>query len=221
MEWLHLIVDFVLHIDVHLQELFTTYGIWVYGILFLIIFSETGFVVTPFLPGDSLLFAAGALVAATQGTPESMDIHVLVLLLITAAVTGNILNYAVGHFFGEKLFQNPNSKIFRKDQLDKTHAFFEKHGGKTIIITRFIPIIRTFSPFVAGMGAMTYKRFMAFNLIGGALWVMSLAYAGFEFGQQEFVRKNFTLLMMGIIVVSLLPMVIHAIRAKFAPQSKA
>jgi membrane-associated protein len=139
-------------------------------------------------------------VAATQGTPESMDIHVLVLLLITAAVTGNILNYAVGHFFGERLFQNPDSKVFRKDQLDKTHAFFEKHGGKTIIITRFIPIIRTFAPFVAGMGAMTYKRFMVFNLIGGGVWVMSFAYAGFEFGQQEFVRKNFTMLMMGIMV---------------------
>ncbi len=220
MELLYQAIDFVLHIDGHLLRLFTTYGIWVYGILFLIIFSETGFVVTPFLPGDSLLFAAGALVAATQGTPESMDIHVLVLLLVTAAVTGNILNYAIGHFFGERLFQNPNSKVFRKDQLDKTHAFFEKHGGKTIIITRFIPIIRTFAPFVAGMGAMTYKRFMVFNLIGGCVWVMSFAYAGFEFGQQEFVRKNFTMLMMGIIVVSLLPMVFHAVKAKLAAPAK-
>lgn len=220
MELLYQAIDFVLHIDGHLLKLFTTYGIWVYGILFLIIFSETGFVVTPFLPGDSLLFAAGALVAATQGTPESMDIHLLVLLLITAAVTGNILNYTIGHFFGERLFQNPNSKIFRKDQLDKTHAFFEKHGGKTIIITRFIPIIRTFAPFVAGMGAMTYKRFMVFNVLGGCVWVMSFAYAGFEFGQQEFVRKNFTMLMMGIIVISLLPMVIHAVKAKLASSAK-
>lgn len=221
MDWLHLIVDFVLHIDVHLQELFTTYGLWVYGILFLIIFSETGFVVTPFLPGDSLLFAAGALVATTQGSPDSMNINMLVLLLIAAAVSGNILNYTIGHLFGEKLFQNPNSKVFRKDYLDKTHAFFERHGGKTIIITRFLPIIRTFAPFVAGMGAMTYKRFMAFNLVGGSLWVMSFAYAGFEFGQQEFVRKNFTMLMMGIIVVSLLPMIIQAIRVKCAAQPKA
>ena len=220
MEWLYLIVDFVLHIDVHLQELFTTYGIWVYGILFLIIFSETGFVVTPFLPGDSLLFAAGALVAATQGSPESMNIHMLVLLLIVAAVGGNIVNYTVGHLFGEKLFQNPNSKVFRKDHLEKTHAFFEKHGGKTIIITRFIPIIRTFAPFVAGMGAMTYKRFMAFNLIGGVLWVASFAYVGYEFGQQEFVKKNFTMLMMGIIVVSLLPMVIQAVKVKLAATAK-
>ena len=220
MEWLHLVIDFVLHIDVHLQQLFTTYGIWVYGILFLIIFSETGFVVTPFLPGDSLLFAAGALVAATQGPPESMNIHMLVLLLIVAAVGGNIVNYTVGHLFGEKLFQNPNSKVFRKDHLEKTHAFFEKHGGKTIIITRFIPIIRTFAPFVAGMGAMTYKRFMAFNLIGGVLWVASFAYVGYEFGQQEFVKKNFTMLMMGIIVVSLLPMVIQAVKVKLAATAK-
>nr|WP_321241653.1 DedA family protein [uncultured Tolumonas sp.] len=220
MDWLHLVVDFVLHIDVHLQELFTTYGIWVYGILFLIIFSETGFVVTPFLPGDSLLFAAGALVAATQSSANAMDIHVLVALLMTAAVTGNILNYTIGHFFGVKLFQNPNSKVFRKDYLDKTHAFFEQHGGKTIIITRFVPIIRTFAPFVAGMGAMTYKRFMAFNLVGGALWVMSFAYTGYKFGELEFVKKNFTMLMMGIIVISLLPMVIHAIRAKLASPAK-
>lgn len=216
MDWLHLIVDFVLHIDVHLQELFTTYGIWVYAILFIIIFSETGFVVTPFLPGDSLLFAAGALVATTQGSPESMNIHTLVLLLLTAAVTGNILNYTIGHLFGDKLFTNPNSKVFRKDHLDKTHAFFEKHGGKTIIITRFLPIVRTFAPFVAGMGAMTYKRFMMFNLVGGACWVFSFAYAGYMFGELEFVKKNFTMLMMGIIVISLLPMIIQAVRVKLA-----
>lgn len=216
MDWLHLIVDFVLHIDVHLQELFTTYGLWVYGILFIIIFSETGFVVTPFLPGDSLLFAAGALVATTQDVPDAMNIHTLVLLLLSAAVLGNILNYTIGHFFGDKLFTNPHSKIFRKDHLDKTHAFFEKHGGKTIIITRFLPIIRTFAPFVAGMGAMTYKRFMVFNFVGGATWVLSFAYAGYWFGELEFVKKNFTMLMMGIIVISLLPMFIQAVRMKLA-----
>jgi membrane-associated protein len=149
-----------------------------------------------------------------------MDIHVLVALLMVAAITGNILNYTIGHFFGIKLFQNPNSKIFRKDYLDKTHAFFEQHGGKTIIITRFVPIIRTFAPFVAGMGAMTYKRFMAFNLVGGALWVMSFAYTGYKFGELEFVKKNFTMLMMGIIVISLLPMVIHAVKAKLASSAK-
>ena len=214
MEWLHLIVDFVLHIDVYLQELFTTYGIWVYGILFLIIFSETGFVVTPFLPGDSLLFAAGALVAATQGTPESMDIHVLVLLLITAAVTGNILNYAVGHFFGEKLFQNPNSKIFRKDQLDKTHAFFEKHGGKTIIFARFVPFARTFAPFVAGAGNMNYKFFLSFNVIGAICWVGSFITLGYLFGNMPIVKDNFTHLIFGIIILSVLPGIIGFIRQK-------
>lgn len=215
MDWIHLAVSFVLHIDVHLQELFTTYGIWVYGILFLIIFSETGFVVTPFLPGDSLLFAAGALVSATQGTPNAMDIHMLVGLLVAAAFLGNILNYTIGHFFGAKLFNNPHSKIFRKDHLDKTHAFFDKHGGITIIITRFMPIIRTFAPFVAGMGAMTYPRFMLFNLIGALLWVLSFTYVGFFFGELPFIKTNFTALMMGIIVISLLPMIIQALRMRF------
>jgi membrane-associated protein len=216
MDWIHLAVSFVLHIDVHLQELFTTYGVWVYAILFLIIFSETGFVVTPFLPGDSLLFAAGALVSATQGTPNAMDVHVLVGLLVAAAFLGNILNYTIGHFFGAKLFNNPHSKIFRKDHLDKTHAFFDKHGGITIIITRFMPIIRTFAPFVAGMGAMTYPRFMLFNLIGALLWVLSFTYVGFFFGELPFIKTNFTALMMGIIVISLLPMIIQALRMRFA-----
>lgn len=216
MDWIHLAVSFVLHIDVHLQELFTTYGVWVYAILFLIIFSETGFVVTPFLPGDSLLFAAGALVSATQGTPNAMDVHVLVGLLVAAAFLGNVLNYTIGHFFGAKLFNNPHSKIFRKDHLDKTHAFFDKHGGITIIITRFMPIIRTFAPFVAGMGAMTYPRFMLFNLIGALLWVLSFTYVGFFFGELPFIKTNFTALMMGIIVISLLPMIIQALRMRFA-----
>ncbi len=203
MDLLTLIVDFILHVDVHLQELMNNYGLWVYGILFLIIFSETGLVVTPFLPGDSLLFAAGAL---TVGS--AMDVNVLALLLIVAAVLGNITNYTIGHFFGAKLFNNPDSKIFRRDYLDKTHAFFDKHGGKTIIITRFLPIVRTFAPFVAGMGAMTYKRFMAFNIVGGILWVCSFVYAGYLFGNMPIVRQNFTLLVMGIIVFSILPIVI-------------
>ena len=207
MDLLTLIVDFILHVDVHLQELMNNYGLWVYGILFLIIFSETGLVVTPFLPGDSLLFAAGAL---TVGS--AMDVNVLALLLIVAAVLGNITNYTIGHFFGAKLFNNPDSKIFRRDYLDKTHAFFDKHGGKTIIITRFLPIVRTFAPFVAGMGAMTYKRFMAFNIVGGILWVCSFVYAGYLFGNMPIVRQNFTLLIMGIIVFSILPIVIETVR---------
>ena len=216
MDLLTLIVDFILHVDVHLQELMNNYGLWVYGILFLIIFSETGLVVTPFLPGDSLLFAAGAL---TVGS--AMDVNVLALLLIVAAVLGNITNYTIGHFFGAKLFNNPDSKIFRRDYLDKTHLFFDKHGGKTIIITRFLPIVRTFAPFVAGMGAMTYKRFMAFNIVGGILWVCSFVYAGYLFGNMPIVRQNFTLLVMGIIVFSILPIVIETVRHRLKRSAEA
>ena len=216
MDLLTLIVDFILHVDVHLQELMNNYGLWVYGILFLIIFSETGLVVTPFLPGDSLLFAAGAL---TVGS--AMDVNVLALLLIVAAVLGNITNYTIGHFFGAKLFNNPDSKIFRRDYLDKTHAFFDKHGGKTIIITRFLPIVRTFAPFVAGMGAMTYKRFMAFNLVGGVLWVCSFIYAGYLFGNMPIIRKNFTMLVMGIIVFSILPIIIETVRHRLKRSAEA
>ena len=216
MDLLTLIVDFILHVDVHLQELMNNYGLWVYGILFLIIFSETGLVVTPFLPGDSLLFAAGAL---TVGS--AMDVNILALVLIVAAVLGNITNYTIGHFFGAKLFNNPDSKIFRRDYLDKTHAFFDKHGGKTIIITRFLPIVRTFAPFVAGMGAMTYKRFMAFNIVGGILWVCSFVYAGYLFGNMPIVRQNFTLLVMGIIVFSILPIVIETVRHRLKRSAEA
>ena len=153
------------------------------------------------------MFAAGAL---TVGT--ALDVNLLAGALIVAAVLGNITNYTIGHFFGERLFQNPNSRVFRRDHLDKTHAFFAKHGGKTIIMTRFLPIVRTFAPFVAGMGAMTYKRFMAFNFIGGFLWVVSFVYAGHFFGNLPVVRKNFTMLIIGIIVISLLPLLIEGIR---------
>ncbi len=209
MDLLTLIVDFILHVDIHLQALMNDYGLWVYAILFLIIFCETGLVVTPFLPGDSLLFAAGAL---TVGT--ALDVNLLAGTLVVAAVLGNITNYTIGHFFGERLFQNPNSRVFRRDHLDKTHAFFAKHGGKTIIMTRFLPIVRTFAPFVAGMGAMTYKRFMAFNFVGGFLWVVSFVYAGHFFGNLPVVRKNFTMLIMGIIVISVLPIVIGGVRQR-------
>ena len=209
MDLLTLIVDFILHVDIHLQALMNDYGLWVYAILFLIIFCETGLVVTPFLPGDSLLFAAGAL---TVGT--ALDVNLLAGTLVVAAVLGNITNYTIGHFFGERLFQNPNSRVFRRDHLDKTHAFFAKHGGKTIIMTRFLPIVRTFAPFVAGTGAMTYKRFMAFNFVGGFLWVVSFVYAGHFFGNLPVVRKNFTMLIMGIIVISVLPIVIGGVRQR-------
>ena len=202
-------IDFILHVDVHLKVLFENYGVWVYAILFLIIFCETGLVVTPFLPGDSLLFAAGAL---TVGT--ALDVNLLAGTLILAAVLGNLTNYTIGHFFGERLFQNPNSRIFRRDHLDKTQDFFAKHGGKTIIMTRFLPIVRTFAPFVAGMGAMTYQRFLAFNFIGGLLWVASFVYAGHFFGNLPAIRQNFTLLIVGIIIISVLPIVIGGVRQR-------
>ncbi|MFC3913632.1 DedA family protein [Pseudaeromonas sharmana] len=207
MDQLALIVDFVLHVNVHLQSLMNNYGLWVYAILFLIIFCETGLVVTPFLPGDSLLFAAGAL---TVGT--ALDVHTLAILLVTAAVLGNLTNYTIGHFFGERLYRNPDSKIFRRDHLAKTQNFFAKHGGKTVIITRFLPILRTVAPFVAGMGAMHYKRFMVFNFVGGLLWVTSFLYAGHFFGNMPAVKQNFSILMIGIIVISLLPMLIGTVR---------
>ncbi|EGF10949.1 DedA family membrane protein [Neisseria bacilliformis ATCC BAA-1200] len=205
------LIDFVLHVDVHLAELAAQYGAWIYGLLFLIVFCETGLVVTPFLPGDSLLFAAGG-IAAVGG----MDIHLMMLLLFAAAVLGDAVNFAVGKYFGAKLFANPDSKIFRQSHLAKTHAFYEKYGGKTIIIARFVPIVRTFAPFVAGMADMHYGRFIRYNIIGAALWVMLFSYAGYFFANTEIVRKNMSLVLAGIIAVSLLPMAVEIIRAKRA-----
>ncbi len=212
MEFIYLIVDFILHIDVHLSELFSQYGLWLYGILFLIIFCETGLVVTPFLPGDSLLFATGALVAMSVGS--GLDINVMALVVISAAILGNIVNYTIGRFFGKQLFRNPHSKIFRRDYLDKAHTFYEKHGGVAIIMTRFVPIIRTFAPFVAGMSGMKYPKFIAYNIIGALLWVGIFLYAGYYFGNQPIVRKNFTLLIMAILVVSVLPIVYEFWKAR-------
>ena len=205
------LIDFILHIDKHLIEIVQDYHTWAYAILFMIIFCETGLVVTPFLPGDSLLFVAGA-ITALPGIP--LEINVLVLILFVAAVLGDSCNYAIGHFFGKKLFSNPNSKIFKQSHLEKTHAFFEKYGGKTIIIARFVPIVRTFAPFVGGMGKMHYYYFMMYNLIGGAFWVAIFCYAGYFFGDLPFVQKNLKLLIVAIICVSLLPAVIEFVRAK-------
>ena len=211
MDILHFFVDFVLHIDVHLAELVQNYGVWIYGILFVIIFCETGLVVTPFLPGDSLLFVAGTLAALGE---NHINVHLMVLLLIAAAVLGDASNYFIGKFFGEKLFSNPDSKIFKQAYLDKTHQFYEKHGGKTIIIARFVPIVRTFAPFVAGMGKMTYAHFFSFNVIGGALWVPLFMYAGYFVGENEFVKRNLSLLIIVIIFVSLLPGIFEIVRQK-------
>jgi membrane-associated protein len=214
MDLMLFLLDFILHVDVHLKEPFENYGVWVYLILFMIIFCETGLVVTPFLPGDSLLFAAGALTVGSV-----LDVHTLAVVLVAAAVLGNMVNYTMGHFFGAALFRNPHSLIFRRDYLEKTQQFYARHGGKTIIMTRFLPIVRTFAPFVAGMGAMTYPRFLAFNLVGGLLWVVSFVYAGHFFGNLPLVRHNFTLLIMGIIAISLLPMVIGVVKTKLAKPS--
>lgn len=196
-------VDILLHLDRHLAALVTQYGPWIYAILFFIIFAETGFVVTPFLPGDSLLFVAGAL-AALGG----MDLATLLATLATAAVLGNQVNYHIGRFIGPRVFHWENSRFFNRAALEKTHAFYEKHGGKTVVISRFLPVFRTFAPFVAGVGAMGYLRFTGFNLTGALLWVGSLTLAGFWFGNVPWIRDNLTVVIVGIIVVSLLPVFI-------------
>ncbi|MDI6536451.1 DedA family protein [Pantoea ananatis] len=206
MEFIHFVVDFILHIDVHLAELVAQYGIWIYAILFLILFCETGLVVTPFLPGDSLLFVAGAL-AALPG--NDLNVHLMVALLVIAAILGDAVNYTIGKLFGERMFSNPNSKIFRRSYLDKTHAFYARHGGKTIILARFVPIVRTFAPFVAGMGHMSYRHFALFNVAGALAWVLLFSYAGYLFGDLPVVQENLKLLILGIIVVSILPGVIE------------
>lgn len=213
MEFISFIIDFILHIDVHLAELVAEYGVWVYGILFLILFCETGLVVTPFLPGDSLLFVAGALAALPS---NDLNVHVMVLLMIIAAIVGDAVNYTIGRIFGEKLFKNPDSKIFRRSYLDKTHQFYEKHGGKAIILARFVPIVRTFAPFVAGMGKMSYRHFAFYNVTGALLWVLLFTYAGYLFGDLPIVQKNLKLLIVAIIFISILPGVIEIIRHRRA-----
>ena len=211
MEFFSFIIDFILHIDQHLTELAAQYGVWIYAILFLIIFCETGLVVTPFLPGDSLLFAAGGIAALGE-----MNIHLMVALLLAAAILGDAVNFAIGKYFGARLFANPDSKIFRRAYLDKTHAFYEKHGGKTIIIARFVPIVRTFAPFVAGMGNMHYGRFIRYNIIGAILWVVLFSYAGYFFANIPLVKNNLALVLAAIIVISVLPGVIEVVRARRA-----
>ncbi|MFK3694336.1 DedA family protein [Serratia bockelmannii] len=213
MDIIKFIIDFILHIDVHLAELVAQYGMWVYSILFLILFCETGLVVTPFLPGDSLLFVAGALAALPT---NDLNVHTMVALMAVAAIIGDAVNYTIGRLFGEKLFSNPNSKIFRRSYLDKTHQFYEKHGGKTIILARFVPIVRTFAPFVAGMGHMSYRHFAAYNVIGALVWVLLFTYAGYLFGDLPVVQENLKLLIVGIIIVSILPGVIEIWRHKRA-----
>ncbi|EOC0057360.1 DedA family protein [Cronobacter turicensis] len=213
MDIIRFLIDFILHIDVHLAELVAQYGIWVYAILFLILFCETGLVVTPFLPGDSLLFVAGAISSLPS---NDLNVHLMALLMVIAAILGDAVNYTIGRFFGARLFSNPDSKIFRQSYLDKTHAFYERHGGKTIILARFVPIVRTFAPFVAGMGHMSYRHFALFNVVGALLWVLLFTYAGYFFGAMPFIQDNLKLLIVAIIVVSVLPGVYEVVRHKRA-----
>ena len=202
--------DFILHVDQHLFEFIKNYGMWIYGILFLIIFVETGFVVMPFLPGDSLLFAAGALAASTG----AMNPWVLILLLFIAAVLGDTVNYQIGKYIGPRVFEI-ESRFINKQHLIKTQHFFERHGGKTIIFARFIPFARTFAPFVAGAGSMNYKFFLSFNAIGAICWVGSFITLGYLFGNMPIVKDNFTHLIFGIIILSILPGIFGYLRHKF------
>ena len=204
------LLSLFLHLDQHLTDLASQYGNWLYGILFLIVFCETGLVVTPFLPGDSLLFAAGALAAAvgSLNIDVSLNIHILFLLLTSAAILGDTVNYAAGHYFGEKVF-SADARVLKQDYLDRTHAFFERHGGKTIVIARFVPIIRTFAPFVAGAGSMSYRHFLLYNVVGGIAWTASFLYGGYFFGNLPFVKQNFTLVILMIIILSIMPGVVE------------
>jgi len=202
-------VDVVLHLDVHLVRMVAEYGVWIYAILFAIIFSETGFVVTPFLPGDSLLFVAGA-VAATGG----MNAHLLALVLVAAAFLGNMTNYAIGRWLGRHFFTDRGSRWLNPEYLERAHAFYDRHGGMAVVLSRFVPIVRTYIPFVAGMRSMTPSRFTAFNLAGAVAWVCLLVYAGFFFGNIAWVKGNLTAIILGIVALSLLPVVIAWLRAR-------
>ncbi len=209
MEYLSIAYQFLAHLDVHLANLAQNYGSWVYVILFFIIFAETGLVVTPFLPGDSLLFVAGAVAAV-----GAMDVNKLVIVLIIAAFLGNYLNFQIGKYLGKRYFIDRQSRFLKREYLDKTHAFFERHGGKTIIISRFLPILRTYAPFVAGIGRMGSWRFAMFNVVGAVLWVAGLTYAGYLFGNFPIIKNNLTLVIVAIIVLSLLPGVVAYFKSR-------
>jgi membrane-associated protein len=207
MEFLQNLIEIVLHLDKHLYDLCTAYGMWVYAILFVVIFCETGLVVTPFFPGDSLLFAVGSLAAI-----NALDFTTSVILLMLAAILGDTVNYWIGDYVGPKVFHQEKSSFLNKEYLVRTHQFYEKHGGKTIIIARFLPIIRTFAPFVAGIGSMTYKRFLLFNVIGGALWVLLFVPAGYFFGSVPLVKNNFSLVIIALVLIPGIPSVVEVIR---------
>ncbi len=204
-------VDLFLHIDEHLNAVIDEYGVWTYAILFLIIFLETGVVVTPFLPGDSLLFAAGAFAAS-----GSLEVSVLLVLLSAAAILGDSANYAIGSRIGPRVFHKEDVRFLNKRHLERTHAFYERHGGKTIVIARFVPIVRTFAPFVAGIGSMTYARFLSYNVFGGLLWVCLFVLGGYLFGNVPVVEENFSLVIVAIVLISVMPGVVEYVRQRLA-----
>ena len=208
MEVIYFLIDLFLHLDKHLSEIISQYGLWTYGILFFVIFMETGFVVTPFLPGDSLLFAAGTFAAL-----GSLNIFVLVGLLTIAAILGDTVNYWIGHKVGSKAYTG-EVKWIKKEYIERTHAFFEKHGGKTIFLARFVPILRTFAPFVAGVSRMSYGYFISYNIFGGLTWVPLFTFAGYFFGNIPFVKHNFSLVIIAIILISLVPAVYEGWKAR-------
>jgi len=216
LEWVTAFVDLIVHLDDHLLWVVQQHGAWIYALLFLIVFCETGLVVTPFLPGDSLLFVAGTIAAA-----GGMNVHLLSVLLVLAAVLGDSLNYAVGRYLGPRVFRQEGSWLFRKDYLDRTNRFFARHGGKTIILARFVPIVRTYAPFVAGIGQMDYGRFLLFNVIGGLLWVVLLSYAGYFFGNLPVVKDNLSLVIILIVLLSISPAIVEVVRAKLAARRAA
>jgi membrane-associated protein len=210
MELISNVIDWVLHVDHHLKSVVEHYGLWTYCILFLIVFCETGLVVTPFLPGDSLLFVAGALAAGGR-----LNVGLLLLVLAGAAILGDTVNYQIGHYVGPRVFrQSRTSRWLKREHLDRTEAFFTKYGGKTIVMARFVPIVRTFAPFVAGMGSMAYPRFLSFNVVGGVAWVCLLTLAGYWFGEISAVERNFTLVVLAIILISLLPPLFELLRTR-------
>ena len=208
MEWLAKFVNIILHLNLYIGQLADSYGPWIYALLFVIIFSETGLVVTPFLPGDALLFAVGTLTAANG----PLNLPLILVLLTVAGILGHTTNYWIGNKIGRKLFSNPQSRIFRQKHLDQTHAFFDRHGAKTIMLSRFIPLIRTFAPFVAGMGSMSYRKFFAYNVIGAFLWVFSVVFLGHFFGNLPYVQKNFSFVILAIIIVSMIPPSVEIVR---------
>src|SRR5580704_17270229 len=208
MDWLVKFLNIILHLNLYLDRVADTYGYWIYALLFLIIFAETGLVVTPFLPGDALLFTIGAL--TSQNGP--LNLPGILFLLTVAGILGHTVNFWIGNKTGQRLFSNPQSRVFNRKHLEQTHAFFERHGAKTIMLSRFVPLIRTFAPFVAGMGSMSYRKFFAYNVIGALVWVFGVVLLGHFFGNIPFVQKNFSLVILAIVVVSMIPPAVEITR---------